>query len=355
MTAKRLFNKCVLRPEDVQPTRDDFEVAGVFNPGAVEADGQVILLVRVAERPKERRKGFTGLPRWDPGQGPVVDWLPDDEIEVLDPRVVCLKQSGALRLTFVSHIRVFRSRDGRCVEAMGGARFEPETRYETYGVEDPRVACLDGVFYITYVAVSEHGAATALASTTDFKQFTRHGVIFYPENKDVVLFSEKVDGQYMALHRPNPSMHFSAPAIWLGRSPDLIHWGRHEALHSGASTWESGRIGAGAPPLKTNRGWLEIYHGQTNPARPGSVGTYCAGLLLLEAENPGRVAGKSTSPILVPETDFELGGSVPGVVFPTGVVQRDDRLLVYYGAADTFTGLVELSTSELLAIVSDDT
>jgi len=349
MAARRLFNTCLLRPEDIRPSRGDLEVVGVFNPGAVEVDGEVVLMARVAERPRERRDGFTGLPRWEPGAGPAVDWLPDHQIEPLDPRVVRLKGRGRLRLTSVSHVRVFRSRDGRRVEPLEGARLEPAAPYELYGVEDPRIVRLEGRCYITYVAVSERGAATALASTTDFRRFERHGLIFCPENKDVVLFPEKIGGRFAALHRPGPRTEFAAPGIWLARSPDMIHWGGHEALHAGASAWEAARTGAGAPPLRTERGWLALYHGQRRAAEPGGVGAYCAGLLLLDPERPASVIGRSAGPILVPEADFEREGFVPNIVFPTGAVRRGDRLLVYYGAADTCTGLVELSLDELLA------
>ena len=349
MPLNRLHTQCVLQRGDVQPSRDDFEVAGVFNPGAIEVDGQVVLLVRVAERPKESREGHVALPRWDLERGSVVDWLPTHEVDSVDPRVVALRRDGSLRLTFVSHLRVYRSHDGRSFEAVPGTGMYPQTEYELYGLEDARIVRLDGRFYLTYVAVSEHGAATALVSTEDFREFTRHGVIFPPENKDVVLFPERIDGDYVALHRPNPEMHFAPPEMWLARSPDLVHWGGHEVMHIGSAAWAAGRIGAGTPPLRTDRGWLEIYHGRTRTAAPGAVGTYSAGALLLDFAAPGRVIARSTEPVLVPGADFEKEGFLPDVVFPTGMVRRDDRLLIYYGAADSATGLVEVSADELMA------
>ncbi|MHC4788809.1 MAG: glycoside hydrolase family 130 protein [Planctomycetota bacterium] len=317
----------------------------------VDADGEVVLMVRVAERPRERRPGFVGLPRWHADEGPVVDWVPAGAVEPVDPRVVRLRRDGALRLTFVSHLRVFRSADGRCFEAAGG--LYPRTGYELYGVEDARIVRLGEAFYVTYVAVSEHGAATALASTRDFERFERHGVIFCPENKDVVLFPRMIGGRYVALHRPNPRMHFSRPGIWLARSPDMLHWGEHQALYAGGDEWEAGKVGAGAPPISTERGWLEVYHGNAAAVGEGEVGAYAAGLLLLDEEDPSRVRGRAAEPILVPQAEFEQAGFVPGVVFPTGVVRREGRLLLYYGAADTFTGLVELSEAELLARVRE--
>src|SRR6516164_5335286 len=104
----RLSGRLLLRPEDVPPSRDDFEVVGAFNPGAVAVGREVILLVRVAERPRERRPGFTALPRWVAGRGPTVEFLPDDELEPLDPRVVRRRADGLVRLAFLSHLRVVR-------------------------------------------------------------------------------------------------------------------------------------------------------------------------------------------------------------------------------------------------------
>src|SRR5262245_18095076 len=100
MTIRRLSTRLLLRPEDVPPSRDDFEVVGVFNPGAVQVSDEVVLLVRVSERPREWRVGFTGLPWWDPASGLTVDWVPDEELEPIDPRVVRRKADGLVRLTF---------------------------------------------------------------------------------------------------------------------------------------------------------------------------------------------------------------------------------------------------------------
>src|SRR5205807_4697127 len=173
MTIRRLATRLLLRPEDVPPSRDDFEVVGVFNPGAVRAGDEVVLLVRVAERPRERRPGFTGLPRWCPAGGLTVDWVPEADLVPLDPRVVRRKADGLVRLTFTSHLRVVRCGDGRSVEEVTETKFVPGSELEEYGVEDPRITPLHGRFYFTYVAVSRHGAATALGSTAEFEEFTR--------------------------------------------------------------------------------------------------------------------------------------------------------------------------------------
>lgn len=344
---RRLYQQLMLRPSDLTPSQDGLEVIGTFNPGAIEHESSVVLLVRVVERPRELRAGFTGLPRWKDGRV-VVDWISNKDIRLLDPRVVRQEESGLLRLTSTSHLRVFTSRDGRTLDAQRGPAILPSMPWEEYGIEDPRVVRLDGRFWVTYVAVSRHGAATALASTRDFESFERHGIVFCPENKDVVFFPEKIGGEYLALHRPTTANAFCRPEMWLARSPDLLHWGGHVPLHGGSGSWESERVGGGAPPIRTPAGWLEIYHASRRASQSGQVGTYAGGAMLLDLEDPSKVIAFSREPLWEPELPYELEGFVPGVVFPTGVVERPDRLQIYYGAADTATAMVELSTKELV-------
>ena len=350
MSIARIDARALLGPRHVAPSSEELRVVGVFNPGAVAIGGSVVLLVRVAEAAREARRGYAALPRWDCERGTtVIDWMRKEELIVEDPRVVTVRSTGMKRLTFISHLLVVYIRDGLEVQRIGPGRFMPQGQMEEFGVEDPRIIAIDGRFYITYVAVSRHGAATALASSEDFLHFTRHGVIFPPENKDVVLFPERIGDEYLALHRPNPAQHFSAPEIWLASSPDLLHWGRHRPFLRGDGPGESGRIGAGTPPLRTTAGWLEIYHGNGPTLGIGSaVGTYTAGALLMDLNDPRKVIGRCPQ-VLVPEADYERRGFVPKVVFPTGIVCQEDRLLVYYGAADESTAVVEFRLRDLLA------
>jgi predicted GH43/DUF377 family glycosyl hydrolase len=224
---RRLSNACICRPGDLRASRDDLEIIGTFNPGAIAIGDEVIVLVRVAERLRERRAGHTALPRWQSGAGLNVDWIANEEFDLLDARVVRRKRDGLVRLTSVSHLRILRSCDGRSIDREGAARFEPQSEFEEFGIEDPRITRIGDTYWFTYVAVSRHGPATALASTKDFATFTRHGVIFPIENKDVVLFPETIDGEYVALHRPVGGTPFTQPEIWLARSSDMVHWGRH--------------------------------------------------------------------------------------------------------------------------------
>jgi predicted GH43/DUF377 family glycosyl hydrolase len=344
----RIATNLLLRPEDVPASRDDWEVIGTFNPGVVRYGDDVVLMVRVAERPKERRAGWTALPRWSSEEELAIDWVRNDELEQLDPRVVRLKTDGRLRLTFLSHLRVAISRDGRTIDRLGAA-FRAQTGAEEFGVEDPRITPLDGRFYITYVAVSRYGPATALASTDDFQTFSRQGLIFCPENKDVVLFPARVTGDYLAMHRPVTGTPFSPPQMWIARSNDLVHWGRHQHLFGGQSAWESGRVGAGTPPIELPEGWLEIYHGNIRAAATGDVGAYCGAAMLLSPHDPATVLAVGREPILQPERDFEQEGFVANVVFPTGVVtEGEENLLIYYGASDKYSAVVEMELSDIM-------
>lgn len=343
----RLYNSLLLRPGDLLPSQEDVRIVGVFNPGAVATDDGVVLLVRVAESPRESEPGYVGLPRWDIEHGCVaIDRLRRDEVTFLDQRVVSINRTGLLRLTSTSHIRVVRIGDGRAVEAVLPGIFRPEDVTEEYGIEDPRITSIANRYYITYVAVSRHGAATALASTLDFRSFERHGIIFPPENKDVVLFPGSIGGQRRALHRPTTANAFSRPEMWLASSPDFRHWGEHRPFLGGRAAWDGGRIGAGAPPIHTEQGWLVIYHGKDRRAG-NDGGVYCGGALLLDHDEPQRVI-RSLGRILVPETEYERTGFMPDVVFPTGVVAHGKTLLVYYGAADTATAVVEFRLRDIL-------
>jgi predicted GH43/DUF377 family glycosyl hydrolase len=345
---RRISTTLLIRPEDVPPSRDDLEVIGTFNPGAVRVGDKVVLLVRVAERPKERRPGWTALPRWTEENDFAIDWVPDEHLECDDPRVARHKHDRRLRLTFISHLRVAESRDGRTIDCIRGPAFAPQAAFEEFGVEDPRITPLDGRFYFTYVAVSRYGPATALASTVDFHEFTRHGIIFCPENKDVLLFPRRVADKYVALHRPVGGTPFSPPQMWIARSNDLLHWGEHEHLFGGQNEWEMGRVGGGTPPIEVPQGWLEIYHGNQRPAVPGEVGAYCGAAMLLDKQDPARVLRVGREPILRPELNFEQEGFVDNVVFPTGVVADGETLLLYYGASDKYTAIVEMSLSEMM-------
>lgn len=331
----------LIRPQDVQPSRADFEVIGTFNAGAALYQGDVILLLRVAEKPLNPAPEVILCPcLGSDGTIQVREVRRDDpNYDTSDARMVQNRHTGELWLTSISHLRLARSQDGVNFTIGDTPWLAPTTDEEAFGIEDARITAMDGVYYVNYTAVSRYGIATALASTRDFVTIERLGIIFPPANRDVVIFPQKVRGQYICYHRPMPGM-LGGYNIWLASSPDLVHWGEHRrVLEAGTSGWEAGRVGGGAPPILTEHGWLSIYHAADRQDR------YCLGAILTPRDEPGRVIARSQMPLLAPEAPYETQGFFPNVVFTCGAVVQGDRLRLYYGAADETLALAEASFS----------
>ena len=349
----RQFTHCMIRPTDLTPSSDAMRIVGVINPGAAPFGNGVMLLIRVVEEPLDQRDGYIASPRVCPEQGIVIDYLNESEYDTTDPRLGRHKETGEIRLRFLSYLKVVYSRDGRSTDGFAGQVIWPQGPYETYGIEDPRITLIGSTYYVTYVAVSPWGVSTMLLSTTDFQSFRRHGLIFCPDNKDVLLFPEKVMGEYIALHRPSGSTRFSPPEIWLARSPDLVHWGSHSRLLGAKPGSLQDRIGGGTPPIRTREGWLSIYHRSEKLKRDDPLGVYTGYSLLLDLDNPTRIIGQSTEPVLTPTEPFEKKGYVDNVLFPTTLVNHDDGILVYYGAADVCVCVTSLNRGDLINSVCD--
>jgi len=333
----------IIGPEDVKPSGDEFEVIGVFNAGVTRFEDQIILLLRVAERPINTNPDvvLTAIYKDDKEEFVVIKFSKNNpEIGFYDPRLI--KTPTGTYLTSISHLRLARSKDGINFEIDDVPAISPANDYETFSVEDPRTSLIDGIYYISYVAVSPHGVITCLISTKDFISYQRHGVIFCPENRDAVLFPEKVDGKFYALHRPLSPL-FNKKDIWIAESPDLHCWGNHRCLMGPRpGHWDEAKIGAGAPPFKTDFGWLEIYHGVDRFNR------YCIGAVMLDIAEPWKIIARTNKPILEPQADYECDGFFGNVVFSCGLLCEDDKVRIYYGAADTVICYAELSLKEIL-------
>jgi len=211
------------------------------------------------------------------------------------------------------------------------AKQPPFSEYEEYGVEDPRITLLEGVYYITYSAYSRHGVRTGLAKTSDFKSLERIAFITQADYRNTVLFPEKINGRYARLDRPHSDI---CPwSIWISYSPDLIHWGDSKLLIKPVTYhWDESKIGPGVPPIRTDKGWLNIYHG-VFPTMDGNV--YRLGVALHKLDDPSVVLGVGDRWILQPEDQWELVGYVHNVVFTCGAVPEDDGTLkLYWGGAD---------------------
>lgn len=336
----------LLTPAAVKPLHADYTVIGTFNAGVTQYQTETLLLVRVAERPNNPDPSVMVCPYIaDDGTLTTITVRRDDPAyDTSDPRMVRHQQTGRIYLTSISHLRLARSQDGVTFSVADQAWLRPQPPYETYGIEDARITYMEdeGVYYVNYSAVSPHGIATCLAVTTDFISVQRHGVIFLPSNRDVVLFPRRINGLYVAYHRPMPA--YSAQYnMWSATSPDLLHWGQHALLYAVTdSGWESGRVGGGAPPLWTERGWLSFYHAADPQDR------YCLGAFLTAHDEPAMLIARALTPVLEPSALYEREGFYGNVVFTCGALLKNGRLHLYYGAADERVALAEAALEDVL-------
>ncbi len=341
---ERFANNPVITPQMVVPSRPDFEVMCAFNAGATTYNGKVILLVRVAERPVPR-EGYVATATMNAESKtiePLYIKLDDPELNMDDPRLFIYK--GTLYLTSISHIRMAESVDGRNFTVATQPTMLPENKYETYGIEDPRVTFIDGWYYINYSAISLLGVMTSLARTKDFVNIERLGIIFAPDNKDIAIFPEKINGRYYAFHRPSMKQ-LGMPSMWLASSDNLLDWGHHQHIMGPRpGMWDSERIGCGAAPIRTPQGWLELYHASDENTR------YCTGAVLLDLNEPWKVIARSEQPFLFPEAEYETTGFLPNVIFHSGLVDNGDgTLYLYYGSSDEIECGAKVSIADIMA------
>lgn len=271
-------------------TRDiwPYPINSVFNPGAIMADGEVLLLNRV-----EDMRGF-------------------------------------------SHFTVARSKDGLTnwhIDETPTMEPDQSTDEERWALEDPRIVWLEEQkqFAITYVSFGIGGPIVSLAITRNFKTFARLGGLVPPEDKDACLFPRRFNGRFALIHRP---IVRGEAHIWMSMSPDLKHWGDHRVLiKTRYAHWDGARIGLGCQPIEIPEGWLIMYHGvrQTTANQ-----IYRQGLVLLDKNEPWRVLRRGPEWVLGPDAPYERIGDVGDVTFVTGAVVKPDtnKLMVYYGAAD---------------------
>jgi predicted GH43/DUF377 family glycosyl hydrolase len=340
--SKRFDQNPLLVPQDIKASSPSMKVECLLNPGVFKFENKTCLLLRVAERP-EQKEGQISFPIYnEKGEIEIVRFnLSDPNLDFTDPRIIRYKEKEYL--TTLSHLRLVCSEDGKVFREH--ENFNPilgKNSLEAYGIEDCRVTEIDGTFNLTYTMVSHVGVGVGLIQTNDWKNFKRMGMIFPPHNKDCAIFTEKINGKYFALHRPS-SPQLGGNYIWLAESPDLLHWGNHKCIATTRSQmWDSARIGAGAAPIKTSEGWLEIYHGADDKHR------YCLGALLLDLHDPSQVLARSNQPIMEPTMKYELTGFFGNVIFTNGHIVEGDTITMYYGASDEVICGAEFSIKEIL-------
>lgn len=256
------------------------------------------------------------------------------------------------------------------------------SREDAGGFEDPRITKIDGTYFITYASrfktigkyfePNEYSAkysaevrpdvypdfarinhtVTYLAMTEDFKTFHRLGRITDSrfDDRDVFLFPEKVNGQYVRISRPKFSDgRVKMPSIWITYSKDLLEWGEPELLITGNEWWETARIGGACPPIKTKEGWFMLYHGVAE-----TDSYYRVGAVMLDLNDPKKVIARTKDFLMEAEKDYEVKGFYEGCIFPTSNILRGDTLYIYYGCADRFVALAKANFGELLQYLMEE-
>lgn len=278
------------------------------------------------------------------GKNPILtkDDVPYQVATVHNAGVV--KYNDKYIMLFRSHLQngrsilgIAESKDGYNFKVSDKPFLTPSTdsafgEYEEYGVEDVRISQIDDDFFLTYSAYSRHGVRIGLAKTRDFKTVERISLITQSDLRNVVIFPEKINGKYVRLDRPHSEI--SKWSIWISYSPDLVHWGDSKVIIKPETYhWDEMKIGPGATPIKTNRGWLNIYHGVFE-TMAGAV--YRLGVALHDLKDPAKIIGVSDDWILQPEDPWEITGYVSNVVFTCGAVpEKDGSVKIYWGGADS--------------------
>jgi predicted GH43/DUF377 family glycosyl hydrolase len=268
-----------------------------------------------------------------------------------------VKHEGQYIMLFRAHMRNGRSIIGSA-ESDDGYQFrvwpepfitpsekEPFATYEEFGVEDPRICPMENDYLITYSSYSRHGVRTVLARTNDFQGLERLALITQADHRNVVIFPTKFDGRYVRLDRPHSQK--SPWSIWISYSPNLIHWGDSRVLIKPLDYhWDEMKIGPGATPIRTEKGWLNIFHGVFQ-TMDGSV--YRLGVALHALDDPACILGVADEWILQPEDPWEVAGYVHNVVFSCGAVAEEDgSIKIYWGGADTVLCVGEARIDELV-------
>ncbi len=230
---------------------------------------------------------------------------------------------------FISHIGYAVSVDGLEWNRMEKPVLSPHNGREDYrGVEDPRVTPLDGVFYMTYTAYGINSYFPMIARSENLITWEDVGPLEKDENKDHILFPEKIGGRYAILHRRPPD-------IWIAFSDDLKHWTDHAVIMSprADNDWDATKIGGNGVPIKTEYGWLLFYHGYNEEH------VYRQSVALLDLDNPARVVNRPSDFIIEPYETWEIKGDVPNVIFSCSNNVVGDELYFYYAGADRLIGL----------------
>jgi beta-1,4-mannooligosaccharide/beta-1,4-mannosyl-N-acetylglucosamine phosphorylase len=302
---KRYAKNPILTPKDVP-----YPCKQVYNSSAVKTDDGYVMVLRIDQRRPEPYL-FLGLARSKDG----LKWT-------VDPNPLMLPEGP-----------------------------------EENAVYDPRVTRVGDDYVICYATDTAVGIRMGIATTRDFKKVERK-FLSEPDNRNAVVFPEKINGLYCRLDRPFARIYEKERPydVWISYSPDLVFWGKHDiVLRWQDVSWGSHKIGPAAPPIRTKQGWLTLFHGAElrEPGPEGWGKTYRAGVMLLDLKDPSKIVGRCAEPILEPEPDvaYENEGYRPKVIFPCGLIDMGDGTCrIYYGASDQVMALATAKIADLIAL-----
>ena len=321
---ERMFKsaKCITRhPEIILSHKDcPYRSALTFNAAAVKKDGKYIMVFR--------------------------NDVGDHDAQKLDPR---------------TNLGLALSNDGLHWKVTDEPIWEVHTD-EINRVYDPRLTIIDGRYYLCFAMDTKHGIRGGIAVSDDLKTFEILS-LSTPDNRNMVLFPEKINGKYVRLERPMPMYGHNRFDIWLSESPDLVYWGNSKLVLGAEDVpYCNDKIGPAAPPIKTDKGWLTLFHSVDIDDTRGKNGweptwkkRYVIGIMLLDLKDPSRVVGMSKLPLMVPETEIELkGGFRDNVLFPCALIPEDDGTIkIYYGVGDAIVCLATAKLTDLLALCTE--
>jgi predicted GH43/DUF377 family glycosyl hydrolase len=372
----RIFNidKIILTPYDIDlsysPLRKQLGVKtyvlGAFNPGMTKLpNGNLIIMVRIAEALQHPvNEANISAIRWDEKKGYVLDDYNLDQVDTSDPRKFIIKEfmpNPVFALTSSSWLLpVELSANGsEIIRIHYDKIIAPQKGYQEYGVEDARISCINGKYYMTTCSVSSERHSTTLYISDDGLNYQLEGIILDHQNKDMILFEGAIDNKYMALTRPLGSSYFATspnsifnpgPSINLAKSPDLLHWKPLDEpfIRPQKKSGQILKLGGGTPPILTPDGWLVLFHGVE---KKGEVGIYRTYWAMLDKINPLEILHlEMKKPLLEanPGLTNELREIIylEDVVFTTGIVEMEDYYIIASGELDLCTRITHIPKSD---------
>jgi beta-1,2-mannobiose phosphorylase / 1,2-beta-oligomannan phosphorylase len=365
-TAIQMVRRIIFRDDQLVPTHPILSPIAVLNPGFFHKDGRSFLIVRTDELVDDDHVRFlkdayqcdAAVPYFDlremaaraiPVNFPP-DYDPDHDNLIVPPEfasAASVNREG-LYLQYLSHLRIAE------IDAKKDVLWErpivtPSTMHDRYGCQDAHAVVLAGSVWITYNGLGLCGSTAQCCTLDRNLSISSRRMLFAPDQKHVSIFPERVEGRIFAVSRPLVRTYIKAAGVWAYCSNDGVHWKvLGPLLLPRDNSWDSARVGPGGPPILTADGWLQFYYGVDKEK------SYHIGAVMLDRNDPMKVLSRSEEPIFSPSFEWELHGRRADSVFPSGAYfdSDDDRIDLYYGAADTSVAVAIFSCSDLIRHLS---